>query len=229
MAFLHADDNDPGTKPHALVTAAVDRIDCRRPLSADVDYLLTGNVTWTGKSSMRVSLSVGEKPALELGADSASTTRPQSDPCLTGSFLFVAVGPDGRGVQVNPLQPETEAEQALFEQGEHDKQRRLEEREASLERRRPSDEESDVLHSLLGGRWSQGTTGAWGSPADQVPSQHQPPNASSSSSSSSASSTEQPPPAGCADLRSTRLSNTVLMQPQQRNTAGRVFGGYLMR
>jgi len=78
VAFLHADDNNPATRAHTLVTAAVDRIDCRKPLVAGVDYLLTGNVSWTGRSSMRVSLSVGEKPKASGSTKSlgASTTRP---------------------------------------------------------------------------------------------------------------------------------------------------------
>lgn len=151
---------------------------------------------------------------------------------MTGSFLFVAVGPDGRGVEVNPVAPESAAERALFEQGEQDKTRRSKERELSLDRRRPTDEESDVLHAMLSG-------GRGGSHRTRIGLGHE--AAASSSAWTSQLQPEQPPSSGfdsgslstahhpAAELRSTRLSNTVLMQPQQRNTAGRVFGGYLMR
>jgi len=210
VAFVHCDDGNAETAPQRLVTAAVERIDVRRPIPVD-DMVLCGNVTWTGRSSLRVGMSLGRKE----DAASASTSSPIRDPVLTASFVFVALSADGSPTQVNPLSPGTELERSRFEDGARAVARQRADRAASLDSTAPGDEESELIHRLL----VSGRGGA-GRAATSVPA---------SPGVAAAAVDLSGPGDDCVLLSSTSVTTSTLTQPQERNTAGKVFGGFLCR
>mmetsp|Transcript_22483 Transcript_22483/g.54939 ORF Transcript_22483/g.54939 Transcript_22483/m.54939 type:complete len:343 (+) Transcript_22483:30-1058(+) len=104
VAYLHCDDNDPSTYPNVLVTASVDRILVRRPLTLTSDLILRGAVTWVGRSSMNIRTTIGS------GEDDNEAL-----PALVANFTYVARDPmTGKSAPVNKLTPETEEEKRLF-------------------------------------------------------------------------------------------------------------------
>ncbi len=231
VAFLHCDDALSHTAPQRLVTASIDRIDMRRPVPVE-DLAMCGNVTWAGRSSLRVSMSLGPRSK----AASSSTSRPMEDPVLTASFVFVAVDEQGKATPVNPLTPTNDAEQARFDAAAAAAQTRRSERSSSLERTAPRSDEAALIHQLLmadgwGDSRTHGDGGAAGSPGIAAA-------AAAAEAAAAAAAAKASGPAGgeveCSatgpiQLRSTVVTTNTLTQPQERNTAGKVFGGFLCR
>ena len=58
IAFLHCNDGDPNTKVPVLVTACLDRLDIDFPVTLNLgtDLQLHGQVTWTSKSALQISI-----------------------------------------------------------------------------------------------------------------------------------------------------------------------------
>lgn len=52
----HCSDDDSTTRPLLLVTASVDRIVLKKPISVDADLKIVGSVIWVGRSSIEVQL-----------------------------------------------------------------------------------------------------------------------------------------------------------------------------
>ena len=96
-----------------IVTAAVDRIQMRRPIREICDLELSGQVTFaTGRSSMEVSLQVAKAPA-------PGTTAQSEDVLLTSTFTMVALDPHSKQpVAVPGLQVDSPEEQRLFDLGQ---------------------------------------------------------------------------------------------------------------
>ncbi|XP_062194175.1 acyl-coenzyme A thioesterase 2, chloroplastic [Phragmites australis] len=127
----------------------------------------------------------------------------QSDPiALTANFTFVARDSmTGKSAPVNRLSPETEREKQLFGEREaHDKtrKRKREEQKGGLE---------NGIHKLCAEAERLNVLLAEGRVFSDLPA--------------------------LADrdsilLRDTRLENSLICQPQQRNLHGRIFGGFLM-
>lgn len=134
IAYRHCDDADL-----TLVTAAVDRIDLLKSFDDRLcDVRMRGFVTYVGRSSMEVTISVemSEQQEWELAA--------------LAKFVFVARSTDGStAVPVNRLVVETERERELYRLGEARHQYRLRRNEQSLFRQPPTEEESRRLHNLL--------------------------------------------------------------------------------
>jgi len=55
-ALTRSDDGLPDTRPPLLVTASVDAIHLRHPLSMDNDMAVSGRVVWTGKSALDIQM-----------------------------------------------------------------------------------------------------------------------------------------------------------------------------
>lgn len=134
IAYRHCDDADL-----TLVTAAVDRIDLLKSFDDRLcDVRMRGFVTYVGRSSMEVTISVeiNENRDWELAA--------------LAKFVFVARTADGsQAVPVNRLILETSREKEIFRLGEARHQYRLRRNEQSLFRQPPTEEESRLLHQLL--------------------------------------------------------------------------------
>lgn len=54
--WQHCSDDDSTTRPLLLVTASVDRIVLKKPISVDADLKIVGSVIWVGRSSIEVQL-----------------------------------------------------------------------------------------------------------------------------------------------------------------------------
>ncbi|GAB2298174.1 Acyl-coenzyme A thioesterase 2, chloroplastic [Dionaea muscipula] len=111
ISVKHCSDDDSTTRPLLLVTASVDKIVLRKPISVDIDLRISGSVIWVGRSSMEIQLDVTQSPEGTLmSSDSVA---------LTANFIFVARDSQTKkAAQVNRLLPETEKEKQLFEEAE---------------------------------------------------------------------------------------------------------------
>lgn len=113
-----SDTLDENGDPPLLVTAAVDRITFSRPLMITEDMYLSGDVIWTGSSSMMVRMTM--RSGRRAGA---------GDLLLDADFVYVALNRASRKTaKVHQLVPETAEEKKLFDLGkskaEEKKQRR---------------------------------------------------------------------------------------------------------
>ena len=137
VAYKHTGDSV------TTVTAAVDRITIKRPLTEICDLELSGMVTYaTGRSSMEVSLQVARAP--KSGEKVKS-----EDIMMTCQFTMVSLDRvTKKPVHIPPIQAETVEEQHLFAAGEKNSARRKKQSQASLLRTAPNDEESDLIHNI---------------------------------------------------------------------------------
>ncbi|CAL3972867.1 hypothetical protein PZA11_004131 [Diplocarpon coronariae] len=126
------------------VTAAVDRITLKQPLSEICDLELSGMVTFaTGRSSMEVSIQVARAPK-------EGETVKDSDVLLTCAFTMVSLDPSTKKpVAISPLKTNTAEEKARFEQGESNYTRKKIASSLALKRQTPNDEESDLIHKIF--------------------------------------------------------------------------------
>eukprot|EP01114_Cavostelium_apophysatum_P021122 TRINITY_DN7277_c0_g1_i1.p1 TRINITY_DN7277_c0_g1~~TRINITY_DN7277_c0_g1_i1.p1 ORF type:complete len:431 (+),score=50.36 TRINITY_DN7277_c0_g1_i1:14-1306(+) len=140
IAFKHADDNNPKTRPLTIVTASVDSIHLIKRLHPQRDFVMKGSVTWVGKSSMEI----------EIRVESKDETTNQTITNVSAVFTMVARdAATGRAAHVNPLVPRTDEEKQRFAVGEANKKRRLEWKENSLMRQPPTADERLILHDLF--------------------------------------------------------------------------------
>jgi len=79
IAYEHCDTSRTHDNPITIVTAAVDKILLLKPISVSRDLRIAGHVSWVGKSSMEVSLSVESNSAPN-----------QWDSVLITNFVMVA-------------------------------------------------------------------------------------------------------------------------------------------
>ncbi|CAI9107242.1 OLC1v1006559C3 [Oldenlandia corymbosa var. corymbosa] len=188
ISVKHCTDDDSMTRPLLLVTASVDKMVLKKPISVDVDLKISGAVIWVGNSSIEIQLEVTQ--LTDGKTDDAESV------ALTANFIFVARDYKTRkAALVNRLSPETEKEKLLYEAAEARHQ--LRKRKKVVDRKEIENGEIHRLESLL----SEGRIFC------DMPA--------------------------LADrdsilLRDTRLENSLICQPQQRNIHGRIFGGFLM-
>ncbi|XP_009111835.1 acyl-coenzyme A thioesterase 9, mitochondrial isoform X2 [Brassica rapa] len=188
ISVKHCSDDDSTTRPLLLVTASVDKIVLKKPISVDTDLKIVASVIWVGRSSIEIQLEVIQS---ELDADAS----PESV-ALTANFIFVARdSKTGKAAPINRLSPETELEKLLFEEAEA---------RNNLRKKKRGGERKELDHgeyNKLGGLLAEGRI------FSDMPA--------------------------LADrnsilLKDTRLENSLICQPQQRNIHGRIFGGFLM-
>jgi len=193
IAFKHADDDICDTRLPVLVTASVDRIRLGPGvmITLDQNYVLSGRVTWVGRSSMQIRMEL------------ASLKDAVRKTLLHADFTFVARDSvTGKGHPINLLQVSTDEERRIFEDVQAAMERKkLTRKSASINSEDPGalDDPQEALarEVLEQGRLLEDMPGL---------------------------------AAGDAILhRQTKHTNTFMCYPQQRNTAGRVFGGFLMR
>ncbi|KAK9916242.1 hypothetical protein WJX75_000412 [Coccomyxa subellipsoidea] len=118
IAYEHCDDGRTDTRPPLLVTASVDAIDLRKRLRVATDMTMTGEVVWTGSSSMDIRM--------ELLQDGS-----EQEPSLVALFTFVARDPiSQRAMKINPLAPSTPLQKQRFTERQQVADRRKEARKA---------------------------------------------------------------------------------------------------
>ncbi|KAF2284703.1 hypothetical protein GH714_029436 [Hevea brasiliensis] len=125
ISVKHCSDDDSTTRPLLLVTASVDKIVLRKPISVDIDLKIVGSVIWVGRSSIEIQLEVIQ--SAKEGSDTSDSV------ALTANFIFVARdSKTGKAAPVNHLSPETQEEKLLFKEAEARsilrKRKRVEER-----------------------------------------------------------------------------------------------------
>ncbi|NLM46226.1 MAG: acyl-CoA thioesterase [Firmicutes bacterium] len=97
-------------KRHArcpVVTARVDELEFMTPVHVGDLIICTAELTFVGRTSMEVLVTVEVENLQEEAPPTAA---------LTGYFTMVAIGPDGRPKPVPGLIPETEVEKRRYEE-----------------------------------------------------------------------------------------------------------------
>ncbi|CAL5192853.1 unnamed protein product [Lathyrus oleraceus] len=114
ISVKHCSDEDSTTRPLILVTASVDKIVLKKPISVNIDLTIVGSVIWVGRSSIEIQLEVTQSKQVIDAEDGDSDSV-----VLTANFIFVARdSKTGKAAPVNRLSPETAREKLLFEQAE---------------------------------------------------------------------------------------------------------------
>ncbi|KAF8870642.1 Thioesterase/thiol ester dehydrase-isomerase [Gymnopilus junonius] len=122
-----------------IVTASVDRMDMLSPLDPKRDLRLSGQVIYTGHSSMEVAVKM----------ESTGMGKPDQT-VMIGRFCMVCRDAKAQGArEVNPLVLSTPDERALYALGEQMRQRRKTSALKSLSRVPPSSEEAAELHAFM--------------------------------------------------------------------------------
>ncbi|KAG2316448.1 hypothetical protein Bca4012_067312 [Brassica carinata] len=190
ISVKHCSDDDSTTRPLLLVTASVDKIVLKKPISVDTDLMIVASVIWVGRSSIEIQLQVIQSQLEVVDASSPDSL------ALSANFIFVARdSKTGKAAPINRLSPQTELEKLLFEEAEA--RNYLRKKKRGGERKEFDHGEYNKLGALL----------AQGRIFSDMPA--------------------------LADrnstlLKDTRLENSLICQPQQRNIHGRIFGGFLM-
>lgn len=100
VAFRHARSN--------VVTARVDKLEFHYPIHIGDVVTCYGKLTFVGRSSMEVSVTVTVEDV---------TKEEPAKTALTSFFTFVALDENGKPQQVPPLELSNEEERCLFEEG----------------------------------------------------------------------------------------------------------------
>lgn len=136
-AYSHNSPSQPksGRSPLSIITAMVDDIAIYNyDWNSVDDILVTGHVSWVGRSSMEITMWVSQKQI----------------PIMDAVFVMVARDHKTKAsAAVHPLKLETTKDKELFAKGERNKVQRLEESKQSLLREPPSLEEREVVHNLF--------------------------------------------------------------------------------
>ncbi|XP_006461487.1 hypothetical protein AGABI2DRAFT_151226 [Agaricus bisporus var. bisporus H97] len=122
-----------------IVTASVDRLDMFAPLDPSRDLRISGQVIYTGHTSMEVAVKM----------ESIGKNLPE-ETVLIGRFAMVCRDATTHGAKpVNPLITSTAEERALYSLGEEVKKRRQANALLSLSRVPPNSAEATELHSFF--------------------------------------------------------------------------------
>lgn len=131
------------------VTASVDRIYMVKKVDEITNYnfLLAGSVTWTGKSSMEITVK-GYAFDDELPSNISEDTLPSDNVFLTANFTFVARSPiDNKAFAINKLLPITEKEWLDYRRAEsHNAKKKLAAKNKKLIE--PNSEESKLIYDM---------------------------------------------------------------------------------
>ncbi|KAF5391978.1 hypothetical protein D9757_003247 [Collybiopsis confluens] len=199
-----------------IVTASVERLDMLRPLNATHDLRFSGQVIYTGKSSMEVAVRI-ESLAKDAGE--------KDETVLLGRFSMVCRdAKTNLAHPINALHVSTPEESTLFAIGQELKRRRASLAQRSLGRVPPSSEEAAALHENFL---------KFGEVIDQpnyIGYHHETNNeirTVSSKKNSGLATLDYT--AELVPMGETRVERCMLMFPQERNVHQKVFGGYLMR
>jgi acyl-coenzyme A thioesterase 9 len=202
--------------PPQLVTASVDAIHLARPLRLDRDLQMSARVVWSGSSSLDVRMEVRQPEEEGDGASAPPSASSANPPSLVALFSYVALDrATRRPVRVPAFVPATDEERAWFE-----------ERRVVAEARRRQRQQAKEQQ---GGQ--QGAAGA-AAPTTTTPTKDDPRAELLRRFAAAAARLDDLPalsPPRLLPVSRTRVDNALVTQPQQRNTAGRVFGGFLMR
>jgi len=239
-----------------IVTASVDGITMnpRHRFPMNKHLVMQGCTTWVGKSSMEqwIEIRVVRDPAAwsrltleeKMRASGADPAADRDDVVVDAFFLMVARdAKTQKAAFVPPIDVAAlgEVDRARFERGEESAVRRKREAATSLQRTPPTSDEIGLIHELLIAENGSGTGSALGSlerTHRMSMSAVDPPSAAVEAvlaSPAAASVADQSSPQRALTIRpksvpmaDTELQSAAMTQPQDRNTNGKIFGGYLM-
>lgn len=190
-----------------LVTASVDRIYMKKRLDKIADYnvSLSGNVTWTGRSSMEITIRACTHTQEMSVVDTQLTADDinEANVFMTANFTFVARNPvTQRSFPINNIVPRNKQELQEFVRAEkYNAHKKQVAQQSSLTHLPPSEEESRLIHH----KWLQAMPEY---SKDHVTA----------------------PDVTTSFMADSRIHSTIMMQPQYRNTHSyMIFGGYLLR
>ena len=186
----------------STVTAAVDRINIRNPLTEICDLELSGQVTFaTGRSSMEITLEITKAPPASGGLHLLETAKPE-DVFITCTFTMVALDRvTKKPINIAPLELTTQAEKALYAKGEENYKAKKALKQASIMQKAPDAEESALIHKM----WSESL--AYADPSN---------------------STSRP--SNTTPMSKSTVHSAQIMQPQYRNRHNwMIFGGFLLK
>jgi acyl-coenzyme A thioesterase 9 len=212
IAHAHADPPQNANPPYSIVTASVDRIMLLDKLVLDRDIMLRGFVSYAGTSSMEVRIDMESKDP-DTGV---------YNPLILANFTMVATQ-GGKPVPVNRVSAESEEEKLLWDLGAENNRKRKEFAKASLQQVPPTSEEVCLVHKLYLDRLKKNKPAPPPKKAEVNPGVDPLPGHSVPQHVQFPADDLAP-----VDMEHTRLQSIALCQPQERNTAGKVFGGFLM-
>lgn len=216
VAHAHADLPSDATPPYSIVTASVDRIMLLDKLHLDRDIRFRGFVSYAGTSSMEVRIDM----------ESKDPETKEFKPLVLANFTMVATQ-GGKSIPVNSIEAKTEEEKILWNLGSDNNRKRKEFAKASLTQVPPTSDEVALVHKLhidrLKAKQASKSVNPPKRESSTVPGLDPLPDHAAPSHVRLARDPTQP-----VDMEHTRLQSIALCQPQERNTAGKVFGGFLM-
>ncbi|CCH43556.1 Acyl-coenzyme A thioesterase 9 [Wickerhamomyces ciferrii] len=135
-----------------IVTAQVSRIYMLKRINeiADKNFILSGSVVWTGRSSMEILIkasTTNESVKKNLKEEDIK----EEDVFLTASFTFVARNPEThKSFPINRLLPISENEWIDYRRAEsQNAAKKLAKNKDSLDKQPPTSEESQLIHKMF--------------------------------------------------------------------------------
>ncbi|AOA61910.1 hypothetical protein PP7435_CHR2-0578 [Komagataella phaffii CBS 7435] len=197
IAYRHCAPAEP-----VNVTASVDRIYIVKKVDdiENYNFVLTGVVTWTGRSSMEISVKGYAFPG-DYPSEIKETNLSDDAVFLKADFTFVARNPEThKSFPINHLLPTNEREWLDFRRAEsHNAQKKLRAKLETLDKVPPTQQESNLIHNLY--------------IASKAVAKLDPEQSSK-----------------LIFMKDSQVSSTLFMQPQYRNRHSyMIFGGYLLR
>ena len=186
------------------VTAAVDRINIKNPLTEICNLEMSGQVTYaTGRSSMEITLMISKVPnaATDGEQHNPEAIRPE-DVFMTCAFTMVSLDPvTKKPVNIAPLILSTPAERALYAKGEKNYKAKKSLKQSNIMQKAPDAEESALIHKM----WTDSLAyGDANNPTNK--------------------------PTNMTAMSKSTLHSAQIMQPQYRNRHSfMIFGGYLLK
>lgn len=162
---------------------------------------------------------------VRIDMESKDPVTQQFHPLILANFTMVATQ-GGKPIPVNSILAETEEEKLLWKLGADNNRRRKEFAKASLQNVPPTSDEVRLVHQLHLDRLKLKTSKPLPPPQRpdaMIPGADPLPNHSAPQHVQFPENSVDP-----VDMVHTRLQSIALCQPQERNTAGKVFGGFLM-
>ena len=227
VAFIHCQDDDAHTLPPQLVTASCEAITLERAISAR-DIIMVGQVCWVGRSSLDVVVEIHEAQpdsALDLASVSASPVlvAPTPSRVVSSIFTYVSRSRDtGKAALVNkllvggathpPSSPSSSSSSTSTSSAPSPELVLWQQREALAQsRKNPTPAHSPALPAAAPDPASAAASASallsLGRVAHDMPALS---------------------PPHSVLMQATALENVCICQPQNTNTSGRVFGGFLM-
>lgn len=197
IAYRHCSPAEP-----VNVTASVDRIYMIKKVDEITNYnfVLAGSVTWTGRSSMEITVKGYAFEEEEITHIENEESLSEENVFLSANFTFVARNPlTHKSFAINRLLPVNENDWIDYRRAEsHNAKKKLMAKNLSLIE--PTPEESKLIYDM----WK--------------------------SSKSLQNDVEKKLNDGIAFMKDTVMKSTLFMQPQYRNRHSyMIFGGYLLR